>query len=290
MQVHSRSLPNEGARMYGTLMPPLERFLLPYPIVKFYMVEARELAVRGRLLLVPAPMVGCLGPGFHDSERLFCDIAAADAIIRKPRPYGSHNPLEMVVPWFPSIPLRDLAALCDDHQEGLAKLRLSCLAWSSSVLNDQPLALAKIKTELQLASKDIQRAFERVSGHSQLGSQLATQPLKAFGGRGRRQEIEQAPVRCDANNRATAFLPKEIGEHAWFPYWCFEHAGLRWTLGSALKPSKCLADIPRGAIVSGNVFHWLKAPGELKIYAFGVKKSKANDPPTGGDDGAAREG
>jgi len=263
---------NEGARMYGTIMPPLGRFDLPYPIVKFYMKEARDLAAAGRLVLVPGPMVGCLGLGHNDTERMFCDVAAADPVIRRTsRPSGRH-PLEMVVPWFPSIPMRDLARLCDDHSECLAELRQKCLEWSSGVENDQGLLLTKIKSEINLLSRDVERAFKRVSGAAPAGSQLNLQRLKGLGGQANREEIRGSVVRCEANNRMTAFMEDNVNLHPWFPYWSFQQRGLLWEIGAPLHPSKSGGEVPRGAIVNGNVFHWLKAPGEFKTCVITLRR------------------
>ena len=263
---------NKGARAYRTILPPLERFELPYPIVKFYMQEARELVTSGRLVLVPGPMVGCLGPGHDDTEQIFCKVAAAEPVIKRPSGKTGCHPLEMVVPWFPAIPLRDLAKLCEDHNECLAELRQKCLEWSIAVQNDKNLLLAKIKSEIGLMSKDIERTFKRVSRAAKTDSQLDMRCLKGTGGQANREEISAAVFRCDANNRMAAFIDDDVSEHPWFPYWSFEQRGLQWTLGGSLHASISGGDVPRGAIVNGNVFHWLKAPGEFKTCMLAVRK------------------
>jgi len=262
----------KGARMYGTVLPPLGRFDLPYSIVKFYMKEARGLAAAGRLLLVPGPMVGCLGHGHEDTERMFCDVAAAEPVIRRPSRKDGRHPLEMVVPWFPAIPLRDLARLCEDHSECLVELRQKCLEWSTSVQNDQGLLLAKIRSEIRLLSRDVERAFERVSGAASAGSQLVLRRMNGLGGRAERKEIHDSVTRCEANNRMTAFMEDSVDMHPWFPYWCFEQRGLQLELGAPLHPPKSGGDVPPGAIVNGNVFHWLKAPGEFATCVVAVPK------------------
>jgi len=254
---------DEGARMYGSVMPPLGGFTLPYPIVKFYMEEARDLVAAGRLVLVPGPMVGCLGLGHDDTERMFCDVAAADVVIRRTGRPRERHPLEMVVPWFPSIPMRDLAKLCEDHSECLAELRRKCLEWSSNVVSNQSLLLTRIKAEIGLLSRDIERAFKRVGGAASSGSQLEMQRVKGVGGQAKRADIGVSPLRCEANNRIAAFVDESFSVHPWFPYWSFEQRGFQWQLGAPLDVPKSAGDVPRGAIVNGNVFHWLKAPGEF---------------------------
>lgn len=266
---------NEGARVYHMMLPPLGRFDLPYPIVNFYMKEARDLAASGRLVLVPAPMVGCFGSGHKDTERMFCDVAAADVVIRTPSGRTDRHPLEMVVPWFPSIPLRDLARLCDDHGECLEELRQKCLDWSLAVQNDKQLLFAKIKSEIRLLSRDIERAFKRVSRVARSGSQLDMRCIDAIGGQASREKVRTSVVRCEANNRMAAFIEGDVGAHPWFPYWSFEQRGLRWTLGGPLHSSRSGGEVTREAIINGNVFHWLKAPGEFTTSVLAVRKDIA---------------
>lgn len=262
----------EGTRIYRTVLPPLGRFDLPYPIVKFYMVEARDLVVAGRLVLVPGPMVGCLGSGHDDTEQMFCDVAAADVVIQRAARLSKRHPLEMVVPWFPRIPLRDLAKLCEDHSECLVELRQKCLEWSTGVQNDQELMLAKIRSEIALLSRDVERAFKRVSGTASKGSQLDLHRMKGFGGQAKREEIHSSAVRCESNNRMMAFIEDDLNMHPWFPYWSFEQRGLQLELGAPLHSPGSVGKVPRGAIVNGNVFHWLKAPGKFTFNVLAVRK------------------
>ncbi len=270
-QPHPPEYWNKGARLYNTILPPVERFELPYSIVKFYMQEARELAVSGRLVLVPGPMVGCLGFGHDDTERMFCDVASASVVIKRPNGKTRRHPLEMVVPWFPAIPLRDLAKLCEDQSECLARLRQKCLEWSLAVQDNNELLFTKIKSEIHLLSKDVEWAFKGVSRAARASSQLNLRRIKGIGGQANREKINIAHVRCDANNRMAAFIDDDVSKHPWFPYWSFEQRGLQWTLGGSLYASKTNRDVPRGAIVNGNVFHWLKAPEEFKTCVLAVR-------------------
>ena len=263
---------NEGSRAYNMILPPVGRFDLPYPIVKFYMTEARSLAAAGRLVLVPAPMVGCLGHGHDDTERKFCDVAAAEPVIKRPKGKTERHPLEMVVPWFPVIPLRDLAKLCEDHNECFVELRQKCLDWSCAVENDNGILLTKIRSEIGLLSKDVERSLKRVARAAKAGSQLDTRSLRGIGGQANRKEISISPVRCNANNRMAAFIDDNVSDHPWFPYWSFEQRGLQWTLGASLHSPISSGDVPPGAIVNGDVFHWLKAPGEFKTCMLAVRK------------------
>ncbi|MCX7346994.1 MAG: hypothetical protein NTU78_14855 [Alphaproteobacteria bacterium] len=263
---------NQGARAYSTFMPPVGKLDLPYPIVKFYMKEARPLVEAGRLILVPGLMVGCLGPGHDDTERMFCDVSAADIVIRRPREAGARHPLEMVVPWLPRIPFPDLARLCEDFKDCLAALRQKCLEWSREVLSDNSLAMAKIKTEIGLLSKDVERAFSRMRGAERTGSQLQVNHMRGYGGQANREEIEASPVRCEANNRMSAFMEGDACNLPWFPYWSFQQSGQPWTLGASLHASRLAGSVPPGAIVNGNVFHWLKAPGEFAYNFIMVRK------------------
>lgn len=261
----------QEAQAYHMILPPFNQLYLPYSIVKFYMTEARGLAGSGRLVLVPAPMVGCLGPGYKDTEQEFCHVAAAEPVIR----LGDHRAgalgLEMVVPWFPNIPLGDLADLCNEHSECLVELRQKCLEWSDGVQDDLQLVLAKVRTEIALLSRDVERAFKRVSGAASTSSQLDLDSMRGFGGQARRDEIQASPIRCESNNRMMAFLD-DLTTQMWFPYWSFEQRGFKIDLGGSLHSPTPRGDVPSGAIVNGNVFHWLKAPDEFAMFTMAYPK------------------
>ena len=123
--------------------------------------------------------------------------------------------------------------------------------------------MAISKRSISLLSRNVERAFRRVSGRARAGSQLDIESLNGLGGQARRDKIHSSPIRCESNNRMAAFLEENLSEHMWFPYWSFAQRGLKMELGSSLRPTGSSGDVPRGAIVNGDVFHWLKAPGEF---------------------------
>jgi len=265
---------NSGTRAYRTMLLPINILNLPYSIVKFYLNEARDLVASGRLLLVPGPMVGCIGTGYKDTEDMFCTVAGAEPIIRTGSFENERLPLEMAVPWFPSIPLRDLAKLCEDYDESLIELRQKCLEWSGSIQNNKERALTKIRNEIALLSRDVGRTFQRLSEKGSKDSQLALDSAKGFGCQSNRNNIQSSPIRCESNNRMNAFLESDLHEHMWFPFWSFEQRGLKMELGGSLKPIDSASNVPRGAIVNGDIFHWLKAPGEFSSCFMSCPKDE----------------
>jgi hypothetical protein len=98
--------------------------------------------------------------------------------------------------------------------------------------------------------------------------------MNGFGGKSKRKELQSSSIHCDSNNRMTAFVDEELASHIWFPFWSFEQRGLKLELGTSIQSTVSFGDVPHGAIVNGNVFHWLKVPGEFSTYFMTGPKDK----------------
>jgi len=72
----------------------------------------------------------------------------------------------------------------------------------------------------------------------------------------------------------TAFVDEKLASHKWFSFWSFEQRGLKMEPETSTQFSLSFGDVLNGAIVNGNVFHWLKVPGEFAIYFMTCPKDK----------------
>lgn len=263
------------SRGYPLCMPPLLRCLLPYDIVKFYLDEARELTVRGRLMLVPGPGVGCMGRYHKFEELMFCQVACANAVVKTSETSHISPHLDMVIPWFPKIPLCDLAVLCDDHETNFAELRSKCLEWGDTVREKGATRLSRVHADILALTKDLDMLFRHIQGGGDPDGQLAIGALEGSSSAGDARQIPTASMQTDASRRLHSLASDEIKKNPWFPYWSFGQSGADWEIGSALSASGVSEEIPisvQGALLSGTAFHWLRAPGEHKMFVMLVDK------------------
>lgn len=260
---------NKAARLYPLCMPPVLRFLLPYEVVNFFLDEARELTGRGRLMLVPGPGVGCMGRYHKFEELMFCQVACANAVVKTGETLQISPHLDMVVPWFPKIPLKDLAALCDDHETNFAEFRRKCMEWGDTVREKGGTKVSRIHADILALAKDLDRLFRRIKGDANPDGEMAVGSLTGSSTAGDARQIPRDSMQTDVTRRLRSLAWDEIDGNPWFPYWSFEQSGVDWQLGSAVAASGGSEDIPisvQGAVLSGNAYHWLRAPGEHKMY------------------------
>lgn len=271
----------EIARGYPICMPPFPRCLMPMDIVLFFLDEARALTERGRLFLVPGPGVGIVGEHHALSAQMYYQVARANAVLKVDEKIGAHPELDMAVPWFPNIPIPDLASLCDDHQDNFLEFRLKCMEWGDAIREGRKNAQNRAHTEIQLLSRKLDRIFQNAQGSADPDGQLAIGRATALSGK---QDASGLPVGLkygDIAARLRRMFGEDLDENPWFPYWSFGQTGANWQLGSAISGAEG-SDEDRSSsrdlvIRSGMAFHWLRAPGEHKMYVILVKDDGESD-------------
>lgn len=98
---------------------------LPEEVCVFLATEAAPLITQGRLVLLPAPAVGCWQPHHGPCENLLADMMGA-ALLLKRGTGPSQFPVG-VVPFFEDAPLGAIADLLGEHPEQTRRLRLALL-------------------------------------------------------------------------------------------------------------------------------------------------------------------
>jgi tetratricopeptide (TPR) repeat protein len=278
----------EMNRGYPMCMPPYPRCLMPEDIVLFYLDEARDLTARGKLFLVPGPGVGCVGQVHALSAQMFYQAACAKAVLKVDKDLNISTDLDMLIPWFPNIPISDLAHLCDDHEDNFVEFRRKCMEWGDAVRERGASKLSRIHAEIQSLSKDLDRVYHRIQGSANPDGQMAVGSLAGMAGQEDARQLPRENVQTDVINRLRSLVGQEIEENPWFPYWSFRKTGADWQLGSAITSGGISTDSLTSiqSLLNGNAFHWLRAPGEHKMYVMLMKK----DPNQDGEDIVIKEG
>ena len=94
--------------------------LFPPEVGRFLCEEAVHLISLGRLILVPATGIGCIGTGHGTSESLFAEACNAIPAIKGD---AARSPTSWL-PYFQDIPLNALAHVVQEYDESLRRLRI----------------------------------------------------------------------------------------------------------------------------------------------------------------------
>jgi tetratricopeptide (TPR) repeat protein len=271
----------EGARGYPICMPPFPRCLLPEDIVLFFLDEARALTERGKLFLVPGPGVGIVGQTHALSAQLFYQAACAKAVLKVDESIQVSPDLDMVLPWFPNIPISDLASLCGDHEDSLSEFRSKCMEWGDAIREGGDRKVSRVHADIASLSKKLDRLFRRAQGGADPDGQMNIGSATALSGRQDSRVLPSGARHMDITGRLRGIVGEELDENPWFPYWSFRQSGANWQLGSALTGESISGGNPIFssdlAIRSGMAFHWLRVPGEHKMYVMLVKEGAEPD-------------
>jgi hypothetical protein len=149
---------------------------IPEEVAVFLATEARPFVETGRLVVVPAPAVGCINPGHGPFEQLLAEAANAIPSLRWK---GFQGVPIGLVPHAPNAPLKLLAELAETEASRLRKLRLLLIQRSKQLRPDDTMhAEAKTlvleiddalrdltdKTDAFARKRGLERAAEPLSG------------------------------------------------------------------------------------------------------------------------------
>ncbi len=262
-------------RGYPVCMPPYPRCLMPEDIVLFFLDEARNLTERGRLLLVPGPGVGFVGQNHSISAQRFHKVSCATAVLKVDSDISASPDLDMVIPWFPKISIKDLSKICEDYEDNFIEFRWKCMEWGEIVQKRGAARLSRIYADIQSLSKELGRVFRRIQGSADPDGQMAIGAVSGFSGQEDARNLPTEFVQTDVTHRLSVLAGQEIMENPWFPYWSFSQKGSDWQLGSAITSSGVSGTTHTfqqdAILLGGKAFHWLRAPGEHKMYVMLVK-------------------
>ncbi|MCC9705941.1 hypothetical protein E4N62_12180 [Streptomyces sp. MNU76] len=211
---------------------------LPRKVTAFLAGEASALFRGGRLLVLPAPLVGCTqsAVGWTDDCLANVFLAGVFSVGRKGAVAGqgqSRLPrvldlAEVTVPFIDGIELSDLASVLDETAEWALPMQ-STLRTSIDDLAHEKLGTVKaIESQFRDASRYLQEKFENMS------QKLGTGSWRVVSARGD-VSAESRPLLSPGREpitdmlRALSPLPKDVSP--WVPYWRLESFGgyLDWT-------------------------------------------------------------
>jgi tetratricopeptide (TPR) repeat protein len=150
---------------------------LPISLIKLLTTEALPLLEQGRLIVLPAPAVGCAHDAFGSSEQLLADLMAATPLAQT-SVLASSFPLG-VLPYFENAPFGVLADLVAEDANAARRLRLALIRKTNELRVHG--ALEAVSREIAdeiadaLASLDgthrgISRKRGFATGHDRLGA------------------------------------------------------------------------------------------------------------------------
>jgi tetratricopeptide (TPR) repeat protein len=229
--------------------------LLPDRAANFLFGKARRLFEAGRLFLFPAVNVGCVGKGHSPLERAFNTLANATPWLSA---VGRNEQAEALgtfpLPYFPKIPLDELARVIEGEEDSCFELRRALRNWSVSVGSgalDSAHASRELREEVESGLRSVERRFADLTRRlewAQSAGEIRSYVLKpgAWG--------------VDPTNLATAALAglfDELHASPWYAFFRLSAAGYRWDI-TRNSPT---ANRPVRAIVNPRqIRHWIVPP------------------------------
>ncbi len=208
---------------------------LPRELAAFLATEALPLFKAGRLLVVPAPLVGCTQTAVGWTDHLLVDglLGGAVNVIgageEEPRQAGRQRVLDLskvAVPYIEDVPLSDLASVLAEMEDWLSPLRslLFRSILSQDLRHENWQAISAMESDIRDACRGLREHLTSIAKGQQWrvadegGAFAAALPGPSQAGR--------EPV----TDLLRAISPNwEVGP--WIPYWRLESAGgrLDWT-------------------------------------------------------------
>lgn len=217
--------------------------LLPKDIVDFVFVEARPLVERGRLILIPASLIGCEFQGHGYFEKLLINdlLNANPCMVEVSGAQAYISGFQVVVPYFPQIPIADLAKLVDDHQDILLETRIACLDWGNEIRKEcGELSEHKrqiIITRIKSAISGIKSTLHEISGKmpTKRPFDLADEqvnPLGIFA------PTSNPPPLTESSVSSGLYSAIQKDALPWYPLWQLQsNIGGHWKLAGPKLPS-----------------------------------------------------
>lgn len=208
---------------------------LPREVAAFLATEALPLVEAGRLLVVPAPLVGCTQTAVGWTDHLLVDGLLGGAVnvigagAEGPTPAGSQRVLDLskvAVPYIEDVPLSDLATVLNEMEDSLYPLRsfLFRSLLSQDLRHENWQGITALESDIRGACTELRERLSSISKGQQWqvaeegGAFAAALP----GG----NQAGHEPV----TDLLRAISPdREFGP--WIPYWRLESFGgrLDWT-------------------------------------------------------------
>jgi len=230
--------------------------LLPKDAVQFLFEEARAFFEAGRLFLLPALNVGCIDPGHGPLERMFNDVSNASPIMSN---HGSNSKAfrfdSLPLPYFPGVPLSELASLVEGEGDSLLETRRALRSWATTISDRDEVETREVLREcyerVESGLRAVERQFKELARKldwAQKGGNIHSYAFDA-----KRLEIQPK----DLAAAELAALHSELHASPWYAYFRLSSQGYRWDLKR--KASTRLRR-PREQFRPDRVHHWLVPP------------------------------
>jgi len=241
--------------------------LLPKEVLSFLFGEALPFFKLGRLFILPALNVGCYTPGHGALERMFNEVSNAIPFLSSSGSNSNSIGLDSFpLPFFPDIPLEELAKVVEGESDSLLEMRLALRSLSNTLKNRDKFETKNI----------LQECFERVKSSLSSVKRIyddLSRKLEWARNEGKIESFVFNPDNFEVNpeNLAAAELTNiynELRANPWYAYFRLSSQGYRWDL---------MKKIPRTNIKKPlrEVHHWLVLP---KGPYFAVVKNKKERP------------
>ncbi len=207
---------------------------LPEEVCVFLATEAAPLLKQGRLVLLPAPAVGCWQPHHGPCENLLVDLMGTSLLINRGS-VTSDFPVA-IIPYFEDAPLEAIADLLGEHHDQTRRLRL---------------ALLRKNREL--------RAHGTPEGASRELRDEITEAFVEW-----KDLNKRMAARYHWRNEEDMLAAKTFSfQNQWSSFFTLSRLGYRWTVGSV---NELKSDTAKFHVKKGTPFgNWLKPPYEGKL-------------------------
>jgi nucleoside phosphorylase len=211
---------------------------IPPEVTTFLAREALSLFSAGRLLVVPAPLVGCSQSAVGWTDNLLVDgllggvvnvgrRLPSDSGLAIPTPQRILDLTQIRLPFIDNIEMADLASVLDETERWIRPLRrriMGVLA-SGDLNNERWAGMATLEQEIQDGCQELKEAMSEIArGHGWHLDQV--DGAISAGSRGPAQPARES---------VTGFLQSIVSDRRdlapWIPYWRLQDRGgyLNWT-------------------------------------------------------------
>jgi tetratricopeptide (TPR) repeat protein len=216
---------------------------LPKEVTEFLATDALPLLRSGRLVLLPAPLVGCTQSAVGWTDNLFVD-ALLGGVVKTAgtrtgdADAGSRNLLSrsldlgtVSIPFIDNIPFCELNQVLDDTVQWLAPLRrlLDASLGSSDLRHERWGGLRPYFTDIRDAFRQLEERWTSIcTSRSQKAGWRVAGVAGTFTATERREDAPGSDSMTDLLRSVAGGNP-EFGP--WVPFWCLREAGgqINWT-------------------------------------------------------------
>lgn len=257
---------------------------MPLEVASFLCGEALPLLATGRLVVVPAPLVGCSQTDVGWTDDLFLRLLGGVVnVVSRTNASPRAQILDLTttrVPFLDGVPLDVLPSVLDETEEWLPQLRSMIWGRRSEHAEETWRMTLSMESDMRGAFRQLSERFERI----------------ASGGNGRQWRVAHvdgalAAGRTDVPGQpeepVTALLRSVVGERTeaapWIPYWRLTGMGgrLSWSSpvdnSAVVPPDNLPANVPRDAL-HGEVQSWLCQGTTTGLHTVFVRAERIRTP------------